>query len=1037
MLSFTSKLTSASFRVFFTLLLLSSFNVFGSSSAAGQKEADALLKWKASLDDQTQSFLSSWDGNGHCNWTGVICDKSSSVSHLNLSSSGLKGTLHGFNFSAFPELTVVDLSSNYLRGTIPADVGNLSRLTYLDLSSNKISGSIPKEIGMLSSLEELYLYNNSFVGEIPASIGNLTNILFLSLYKNELYGSIPQQIGMLKSLNILDLSRNNLTGCLPPSIRNLANLSYLSLSNNKILGSIPREIGMLGSLEQLYLYNNSFFGEIPASIGNLTNLLFLYLYKNKLSGSIPQQIGMLKSLNNLELDENNMIGCLPPSIGNLSNLSRLSLSHNSLSGFIPAEMNNLTNLRSFSLFENYLTGHLPQVCLGGVLENLTANNNYFTGPIPESLKNCTSLYRVRLDHNQLTGNVSDDLGIYPNLNYLDLSDNKLMGEVSSKWGQCHNLTSLRLSNNNITGEIPSELGKTTQLRVCDLSSNHLTGGIPKELGQLKFLFKLMLNDNHLSGRIPPEIEMLSDLASLNLAANNLNGSIPGWLSKFKSLLELNLSVNSFSGRIPSEVGSLSFLQVLDLSHNLLTGEIPEQVGNLISLEKLNLSHNNLFGRIPSTFDGMLSLISVDISDNQLEGPLPHNKAFREASFEAFRNNKGLCGNITGLESCSSDLNHDVDQKKKSRIVIATVVPILCTLLLVFVVFGILSFSQRRKKNTENTPQVVVSDNLFAICNYDGKMMYKNIVEATEEFDWKYCIGVGGYGSVYKAKLSDGQMVAVKKLHLLSEGEVVDQKAFYSEIQALTEIRHRNILKLHGFCSHPRHSFLVYEYLEGGSLEKILKSDEQATEFDWTKRINVVKGLANALSYMHHDCSPPIVHRDISSKNILLDSDYEAHVADFGAARLLKPDSSNWTPFEGTFGYSAPELAYTMQVNEKCDAFSFGAVTLETLMGMHPGELISFMSSSSSSSSLSASSATFSHLLVKDLLDGRLPSPRRRAGAEVVSIVKVASQCLHGSPQSRPSMQQVSQELSTRNPPSLDLFHTITLSQLLDSSSYTS
>ncbi|KAK8509226.1 hypothetical protein V6N11_007633 [Hibiscus sabdariffa] len=662
-------------------------------------------------------------------------------------------------------------------------------------------------------------------------------------------------------------------------------------------------------------------------------------------------------------------------------------------------MSNLTNLKSFQVSENHLTGHLPQqVCLGGVLENFTANNNYFTGPIPESLKNCTSLYRVRLEHNQLTGNVSEGLGIYPNLDYLDLSDNKLIGELSSKWGQCHNLTSLRLSNNNISGEIPSELGNATQLRECDLSSNHLTGGIPKELGQLKFLFKLMLNDNHLSGRIPPEIEMF--------------------------------------GGIPSEVGSLSFLQVLDLSHNLLIGEIPEQVGNLISLEKLNLSHNNLFGRIPSTFDGMLSLISVDISDNQLEGPLPHNKAFREASFEAFRNNKGLCANITGLESCSSDLNHDVDQKNKSRIVIATVVPILCTLLLVFIVFGILSFSQRRKKNAENTPQVVVSDNLFAICNYDGKMMYKNIVEATEEFDSKYCIGVRGYGSVYKEKLSDGQMVAVKKLHPLPEGEVVDQKAFNSEIQALTEIRHRNILKLHGFCSHPRHSFLVYEFLEGGSLEKILKSDEQATEFDWTKRINVVKGLANALSYMHHDCSPPIVHRDISSKNILLDSDYEAHVADFGATRLLKPDSSNWTPFEGTFGYSAPELAYTMQVNEKCDAFSFGAVTLETLMGMHPGELISFMSSSSSSS-LSASSATFSHLLVKDLLDRRLPSPRRRAAAEVVSIVKVASQCLHASPQSRPTMQQVSQELSTQNPPSVELFHTITLSQLLDSSSYTS
>ncbi|KAK8602479.1 hypothetical protein V6N12_052285 [Hibiscus sabdariffa] len=120
----------------------------------------------------------------------------------------------------------------------------------------------------------------------------------------------------------------------------------------------------------------------------------------------------------------------------------------------------------------------------------------------------------------------------------------------------------------------------------------------------------------------------------------------------------------------------------------------------------------------------------------------------------------------------------------------------------------------------------------------------------------------------------------------------------------------------------------------------------------------------------------------------------------------------------------------MQINEKCDVFSFGVVTLETLMGRHPGDLISLLSSPSGA-------ATISHLLLKDLLDERLRSPRRQTAAEVVSILKLASQCLHPSPQSRPSMQQVSRELSTRNPPPLDQFHTITLSQLLDSSNYTS
>ncbi|MQL41392.1 hypothetical protein EI012_26140, partial [Escherichia coli] len=129
-----------------------------------------------------------------------------------------------------------------------------------------------------------------------------------------------------------------------------------------------------------------------------------------------------------------------------------------------------------------------------------------------------------------------------------------------------------------------------------------------------------------------------------------------------------------------------------------------------------------------------------------------------------------------------------------------------------------------------------------------------------------------------------------KLPSIPSEETSNLKAFRSEIQALTEIRHRNIVKLYGFCSHSRFSFLVYELVERGSIDKILCNDQQAIEFDWNRRVNVVKGVANALCYMHHDCSPPIVHRDISTKNVLLDLDYEAHVSDFGTAKLLNPDS---------------------------------------------------------------------------------------------------------------------------------------------------
>ena len=113
------------------------------------------------------------------------------------------------------------------------------------------------------------------------------------------------------------------------------------------------------------------------------------------------------------------------------------------------------------------------------------------------------------------------------------------------------------------------------------------------------------------------------------------------------------------------------------------------------------------------------------------------------------------------------------------------------------------------------------------------------------------------------------------------------------------------MKLFGFCSHAQHSFLVYEYLEKGSLATILSRDEEAQHLDWPKRVKIIKGVAHALSYMHHNCTPPIVHRDISSSNILIDEEYEARVSDFGTAKLLKLDSSNWSALAGTYGYVAP------------------------------------------------------------------------------------------------------------------------------------
>uniref|UniRef100_F6GSL0 non-specific serine/threonine protein kinase n=1 Tax=Vitis vinifera TaxID=29760 RepID=F6GSL0_VITVI len=530
------------------------------------------------------------------------------------------------------------------------------------------------------------------------------------------------------------------------------------------------------------------------------------------------------------------------------------------------------------------------------------------------------------------------------LKYLDLSTNQFSGGIPPEIGLLTNLEVLHLVQNQLNGSIPHEIGSipedfgiSTNLTLLDLSSNHLVGEIPKKMGSLTSLLELKLNDNQLSGSIPPELGSLFSLAHLDLSANRLNGSITENLGACLNLHYLNLSNNKLSNRIPAQMGKLSHLSQLDLSHNLLSGEIPPQIEGLESLENLNLSHNNLSGFIPKAFEEMRGLSDIDISYNQLQGPIPNSKAFRDATIELLKGNKDLCGNVKGLQPCKNDSGAGQQPVKKGhKIVFIIVFPLLGALVLLFAFIGIFLIAERTKRTPEIEEGDVQND-LFSISTFDGRAMYEEIIKATKDFDPMYCIGKGGHGSVYKAELSSGNIVAVKKLYA-SDIDMANQRDFFNEVRALTEIKHRNIVKLLGFCSHPRHSFLVYEYLERGSLAAML-SREEAKKLGWATRINIIKGVAHALSYMHHDCSPPIVHRDISSNNILLDSQYEPHISDFGTAKLLKLDSSNQSALAGTFGYVAPEHAYTMKVTEKTDVYSFGVITLEVIKGRHPGDQI--------------------------------------------------------------------------------------------------
>ncbi|RDX73704.1 MDIS1-interacting receptor like kinase 2, partial [Mucuna pruriens] len=653
-----------------------------------------------------------------------------------------------------------------------------------------------------------------------------------------------------------------------------------------------------------------------------------------------------------------------------------------------------------------------------------------------------NLIRLDLSGLGLKGNIPSEISSLKKLIYLDLSFNCLQGDLPSSLSSLTQLVILNISNNFLAGVIPPSLGQLKNLIQLSLDSNQIEGHIPSELGNLKGLVCLTLSNNSLNGSIPSTLEHLVNLKVLDLSHNEISGVIPEGISALTQLTNVQLSWNQITGFIPYGIGQIPRLGILDISNNQLEGPIPYGVMNHCSY--LQLSNNSLNGSIPSQI-GNISYL--DLSHNDLTGNIPqglHSVPHLNLSYNSFNDSDYiLCGFPKNSLIGNKDFEHSCSSSGAEPSHISLVMIIAFSTFngmvfsVVLVCWGIHVFcpphdefgNEERRKNGD----------MLSVWNYDGKIAFEDIIKATEDFDMRYCIGTGAYGSVYRAQLPSGRIVALKKLHKAESENPSFYKSFCNETKILTEIRHRNIIRLYGFCLHNKCMFLVYEYMERGSLFYNLSNDVEAQELNWSKRINIVKDIAYALAHMHHGCTPPIVHRDISSNNILLNMEIQAFISDFGTARLLDYHSSNQTLLAGTYGYVAPvllttylmlwwlyvELASTLTVNTKCDVYSFGVVVLETMMGRHPAELIS-----------SLSEASIQNKKLKNILDSRIPLPFfRKDIQDIVLVVTLALACLCPQPKSRPSMQEIAKELSVSKPPLLWNFDGISIHQLMKQNIY--
>ncbi|MBA0866261.1 hypothetical protein Goshw_019428 [Gossypium schwendimanii] len=849
-------------------------------------ETQALVDFKNMLKDPL-NVLDSWkESESPCEFFGVSCDPvSGNVTEISLANKSLSGEISP-SISTLGNLKTIYLPQNLISGKLPPQLNHCSNLRVLNLSWNGMIGTIP-DLSGLQNLKVLDLSVNFFSGRFPSWVGNLTGLVYLGLASNHYdEGEIPESIGNLKNLTWLFLARSNLRGQIPESIFELNALQTLDISRNKISGDFPSSISKLKNLTKIELFFNNFTGELPPGIADLSLLREIDISSNQMHGKLPEKMGNLKNLVVFQCYNNNFSGEIPAGFGDMRNLIGFSVYRNNFSGVFPANFGRFSPLDSIDISENQFSGEFPRfLCENRKLRLLLALDNNFSGEFPDSYVDCKSLERLRINKNHLSGKIPDGVWALPHATMIDFGDNDFEGEISPMIVFSMSLNQLVLKNNRFSGNVPSVLGKLANLE------------------------RLLLNNNSFSGNLPAEIGALKQLSSLHLEQNSLTGLIPVEISDCFRLVDLNLADNDFSGNIPSTVSLMSSLNSLNLSGNQLTGPIPKNLENL-RLSSIDLSRNQLSGNVPSD----LLTIGGD---------------------EAFVGN-GLCIDqysktlvkYTLLNVCKEG------QGKKRVLGGKLVVFIIMAVALLLVLAGLLLVSCKNFKLGESDVENGLEGEKGVNSKWKLASFHHMDIDPDEicNLEEENLIGSGGTGRVYRLDLKEkGNVVAVKQLW---KGN--GMKVLAAEMDILGQIRHRNILKLYACLMKGGLNYLVFEYMSNGNLFQALRRENKGgkPELNWYQRYKIALGAAKGISYLHHDCSPPIIHRDIKSCNILLDDDYEPKIADFGVAKIAEKslEGSEYSSFAGTHGYIAPELAYTLKVTEKSDVYSFGVVLLELVTG---------------------------------------------------------------------------------------------------------
>ncbi|XP_062162696.1 probable LRR receptor-like serine/threonine-protein kinase At1g07650 isoform X3 [Alnus glutinosa] len=659
----------------------------------------------------------------------------------------------------------------------------------------------------------------------------------------------------------------------------------------------------------------------------------------------------------------------------MKGMKRLMLRSCNLSGPIPAYISEMTPLQILDLSFNRLEGKVPDFEGLAYLQSLFLTSNLLNGPIPDWIKSRDSRYQIDLSYN----------------NFSESSAPPTCQETLNLFESFSGQNNLTLGRECLQ-TYPCSKDRYSLRINCGGSATTINGNIEYEGDQIQ----------------AGPAKFVPNIASWGFSSSgnfwDVNSTSDQYIANNVSILRMNNSELFTSAR-------LSPLSLTCYARCLANGNYTVKLYFAEIVFRVNRSFYSLGRRIFDVYiQEKLALKNFDI-ENAAQGvdkvvvrefkAIVRNKVLQIRFHWAGKGTtgapeRGTYGPLISAISVESDFSPPNDDEKIFIIVGAVV----SALLLIFMILGILMWKIYIGGRISREKE------LRGLDLQTGFFTYRQIKAATDNFDVANKIGEGGFGSVYKGILLDGTIIAVKKLSSKSNQ---GNREFVNEIGMISALQHPNLVRLYGCCVEGNQLFLVYEYMENNSLARALFGPEEyRLELDWATRQKICIGIAKGLAFLHEGSTLRIVHRDIKTTNVLLDTDLSPKISDFGLAKLDEEEKTHIsTRVAGTIGYMAPEYALWGYLTYKADVYSFGVVALELVAGKNN---MKYRPNEDYVCLLDWAFVLMQKGNLMELVDSKLGS---EFNEEAVRMIKVALLCTNSSPALRPAMSAVVSMLEGR------------------------